>query len=66
MNCLWDTDPLFYTVREDYVFDYRLKDGSPAIYAGNPELMQQIAMFDMYGTRRAATPSLGAYEYVIK
>lgn len=31
LNCVWGADPLYYTVREDYYFDYRLQPESPAI-----------------------------------
>lgn len=63
INCLWDTDPLFYTVREDYYFDYRLKPDSPALGAADPALTLEAARYyDLLGTPRPATPSLGAYE----
>lgn len=38
LACLWDVDPLYYTVREDYYFDYRLQPESPAIGAADPLL----------------------------
>lgn len=62
INCLWDTDPLYYTVREDYLFDYRLKPESPAAGAADPALTLPAAATDPYGVRRATPPSLGAYE----
>lgn len=61
--CLWDTDPLFYTVREDYIFDYRLHDESPAIAAADASLTLPQAATDRYGLARGATPDLGAYVY---
>ncbi len=61
--CLWDTDPLYYTVREDYLFDYRLKDDSPAIGAGDASLTRTDAATDYYGLRRGSSPDLGAYVY---
>lgn len=63
IDCIWDADPMFYTVREDYIFDYRLRDGSPAIGAANPVLMPSGAT-DFYGTPRGSAPDLGAYVYV--
>ncbi len=63
INCLWDTDPMYYTVREDYLFDYRLKPESPAIQAADPALTLPDAATDPYGTPRLTPPSLGAYEY---
>jgi len=63
ISCLWDQDPLYHTVREDYIFDYRLRDGSPAIGAGSSELMLSQSATDYYGMQRATPPTLGAYEY---
>ncbi|MCM1331682.1 MAG: hypothetical protein NC248_03635 [Bacteroides sp.] len=60
IDCIWDADPMFYTVREDYIFDYRLRDGSPAIAAANPALIDPAAT-DFYGIPRGNTPDLGAY-----
>ena len=54
---------MFYTVREDYIFDYRLRDTSPAIGAANPAFIPSAAT-DFYGTPRGNTPDLGAYVYV--
>lgn len=63
INCLWDVDPLFETVREDYYFNYRLQDDSPAIGAGNPEFVTPECRYDMDGIDRLANgnPALGAY-----
>lgn len=41
IDCIWDNDPMFYTVREDYFFDYRLRKGSPAIGSANPAFMDK-------------------------
>lgn len=63
-DCVWNTDPLFFTVRNDYLFDYRLQPESPAIGAGNPSLTLPESAVDRLGTpRNPAAPSLGAYEY---
>ena len=62
--CLWDKDPLYYPVREDYIFDYRVKPESPAIGAGDPALTLPDAAVDAYGLTRSTTaPTLGAYVY---
>ncbi len=37
-DSLWGEDPLYFTVRNDYYFDYRLQEGSPAIGAAWPSL----------------------------
>ncbi|MDE5941837.1 MAG: hypothetical protein K2H14_06970 [Muribaculaceae bacterium] len=61
INCLWDEDPLYYTERENYIFDYRLRPESPAIGTAQPELTLPLTTTDFYGTPRT-TPSIGAYE----
>lgn len=60
IHCIWGEDPLFYTVREDYLFDYRVKETSPAIGAANPDLTLPQAALDLNGTPRTTT--LGAYQ----
>lgn len=64
INCIFGKDPLYYTVREDYIFDYRVKPDSPVIGAGSPELMLPESATDYYGLRRPTPPDLGAYVYV--
>lgn len=49
INCLWDADPLFYTVREDYLFDYRLQPDSPAINAADTSLDSFLPATDLSG-----------------
>lgn len=63
IDCLWGKDPLYRTVREQYLFDYRLKAGSPAIGAANPELTPADAATDINGLQRGTAPDLGAYVY---
>lgn len=63
LDCLWDEDPLYYTVREDYLFDYRLKPESPAIGAAYPSLYPaDFPPTDRYGQPRRG--DLGAYTFV--
>lgn len=62
--CLWNADPLFHTVRNEYIFDYRLRDNSPATGAGDPALNPVRAAVDFYGLPRGNRPDLGAYVYV--
>lgn len=66
IDCLWGEDPLFYTIRSDYYFNYRLKPDSPAIGAGNPSYVSQLALYDMDGLNRLSegNPALGAYVFV--
>ncbi len=61
--CVWDEDPLYYTVRNDYIFDYRVKPDSPAIGAADATLTLPEAATDRYGMPRGAAPDLGAYVY---
>ncbi|MDE6098723.1 MAG: hypothetical protein K2L80_02715 [Muribaculaceae bacterium] len=60
INCIWGEDPLYYTVREDYLFDYRLKPDSPARGAADESLALPQSATDPYGTPRNG--ALGAYE----
>ena len=61
INCMWDTDPLFETIREDYYFNYRLKPDSPALGTGSQSLIPEQSRTDMDGTVRRDPPALGAY-----
>lgn len=62
-DCLWDKDPLFYTVRSDYYFNYRLQPESPAIGAGDGAFLTPLVMTDMDGYERKNPPTLGAYVF---
>lgn len=66
INCKWDADPKFFTVREEYLFDYRLKNESDAISAGDPSLCPDNATVDMYGVSRFSHDGIdiGAYTWV--
>lgn len=64
-SCVWDADPLFNTVRNDYIFDYRVREDSPAIGAGAPGYVAGAALTDMHGVSRSAgAPVAGAYATV--
>lgn len=63
INCIWGEDPLYYTIREEYIFDYRIKNESPVIASGDPSLTLPDAKIDRYGLNRGATPDIGAYVY---
>lgn len=60
IDCIWGEDPLYYTVREDYLFDYRLKPDSPARGAADESIALPQSAADPYGTPRAG--AIGAYE----
>lgn len=62
-SCVWGANPLYYTIREEYIFDYRVKPDSPAIGTGNPSYVPSRAAYDRYGLPRTATPDIGAYVY---
>ena len=63
INCVWEGDPKFLTVRDDYLFDYRLGNESDAIGQGNRNYCPEEARFDRYGNDRFASGAidLGAY-----
>lgn len=63
INCVWEADPCFLTVRDDHYFDYRLGNESAAIGKGNPALCPAEARYDRYGNDRLARAAidLGAY-----
>lgn len=60
--CYWDADPLFYTVRNDYLFDYRVKPDSPAIGKSDLNIGTSLSPIDFYGCIRNS--DLGAYVFV--
>lgn len=62
--CIWGEDPLYYTEREKYVFDYRLRPDSPALGASYSDYDHPLAATDAYGLSRGSQPDLGAYVYV--
>ncbi|MBO4803951.1 MAG: hypothetical protein J5503_05330 [Muribaculaceae bacterium] len=66
INCIWEGDPKFLTVRDDYFFDYRLGNESDAIGKGNPALCPAEARYDRYGNDRLAggAVDLGAYVWI--
>lgn len=66
IDCQWDTDPMFYTDRPIYYFNYRLRDDSPVKDSGDPSLVNQLVLYDMDGIDRLnnGRPSLGAYQWV--
>ncbi len=61
LRCIWDSDPLFYTVREDYLFDYRVQDASPAYGMSDPEVALPESETDFYGVSRNTLLTLGAF-----
>jgi hypothetical protein len=66
INCIWSADPKFYTEREKYIFDYRLRDGSDAIARGDRSYCPDAARYDRYGIDRFAGEGhdIGAYVWV--
>ncbi|MBR1881524.1 MAG: hypothetical protein IJ808_00665 [Muribaculaceae bacterium] len=66
INIKWKGDPKFYVEREKYIFDYRLKNESDAIAAGDRSLCPASARYDRYGQDRFAREGidLGAYVWV--
>ncbi len=66
ISCVWGGDPMFYTEREKYIFDYRLRNKSEAIATGNRAYCPDAARYDRYGQDRFAREGLdlGAYVWV--
>lgn len=67
IDCVWGEDPLFYTIREEYIFDFRLKNESPAINTGNTEYCPEHARTDLLGIPRIREDGgidIGAYTWV--
>ena len=66
INCIWEGDPCFLTVRDDHYYDYRLGDESDAIGKGNPDLCPAEARYDRYGNDRLVHGALdlGAYVWI--
>lgn len=62
INCVWATDPVWATVRNDYYFDYRLKAASPILTCADPDLTPTEGALDFYGTPRLPSPRPGAYQ----
>lgn len=66
IECLWDTDPQFLTVRNDYYFNYHVAEDSPVIGMGYAPFLNEYSYVDMDGVNRLAaspngSPTLGAY-----
>lgn len=57
VRCLWDSDPLYMVDRMKYIFDYRLREGSPAI--GAAEASEFAPVLSPDGT--AVDDVIGAY-----
>ncbi len=66
INCRWDADAKFYMDRENYIFDYRLKNESDAIALGSADLCPQSALVDRYGNYRLrdGAVDMGAYTWI--
>lgn len=62
IDCIWGEDPLYNTVRAEYIFDYTLKEDSPARSAAYPDLILPATASDRFGNPRLPSPSLGAYQ----
>ena len=66
IECVWEGDPKFYVVRDEYIFDYRLKNESDAIGMGDPLLCPADALIDRYGNQRSLDSiiDIGAYVWI--
>lgn len=66
INCIWKADPLYYTIREEYIFDYRIRNKSGAIAQGDRTLCPENLRLDRYGVDRLSRDGvdIGAYTWV--
>lgn len=64
IDVIWDEDPMFYTVRQEYLFDYRLKPESPAIGAAFDTYDIYGLTNDRYGAVITSPSDLGALKFV--
>lgn len=67
LNCVWGGDPKFYTIRNEYLFDYRLHNESDAVGKGNASFCPQNALTDFYGNYRINSEDgidIGAYVWI--
>ncbi len=62
-NTIWNEDPLFLAVGEDYIYDFRIDSLSPARQKGNPTYSNSYPI-DLAGNPRIGTPDIGAYQWV--
>lgn len=62
IDCIWGENPMYYTDRPAYIFDYRLRPESPAASASDPMLEPAAPAVDPSGAPRPVPASLGAYE----
>jgi len=59
IGCIFNQHPQFHDISNQ---DYRLRDTSPAIRAGKPELALEVP-FDLLGRSRTVPPDIGAYQF---
>ncbi|MBQ9218371.1 MAG: hypothetical protein IJ160_09405 [Muribaculaceae bacterium] len=66
IDMTWKADPKFYVNRDDYIFDFRLKNESEAIARGNRSYCPTRARYDRYGVDRWSRDGIdiGAYTWV--
>lgn len=62
ISILWGEDPLYYTKRDQYFFDYRLQPGSPALGMSDTQYDTNLPSVDFYGTAHGTPATLGAFE----
>ena len=66
IDCLWGQDPLFVATGEEYVFDFRITESSPAREAGSTAYLNDSTATDLYGQPRptdGTRPDIGASNY---
>lgn len=61
IGILWGEDPMWYTDRTAYIFDYQLKPDSPCLGQADTALPAPPPT-DFYGVARPSRPAIGAYQ----
>lgn len=61
IGCFWETDPLLNVSREDYIFDFTPRTGSPVLGASDPSLTPASWIIDRYGNPVGTPAPVGAY-----
>ena len=66
LSCVWEKDPAFVATGDNYIFDFRITESSPAREAGSTAYLNDTTAVDLYGIPRptdGTRPDIGASNY---
>ena len=66
LSCIWEKDPAFVATGDNYIFDFRITESSPAREAGSTAYLNDTTAVDLYGIPRptdGTRPDIGASNY---